>query len=62
MELGLYTMTKKIDVGKEEISLQTLEMILSDLSRIVKMNKFEPTCDYRMGDYINPHVFLSQKR
>ncbi len=42
IELGFYSLTKKVDLKREKISIQNLEMMLSELTHIVKMNKFEP--------------------
>ena len=42
IELGSHTFTKRIDTKKEKISIQNLEIMLSELTHIVKINKFEP--------------------
>lgn len=42
IELSLATLTKKIDTKREKISIQNLEMMLSELTHIVKINRFEP--------------------
>ena len=40
--LNFTSLTKKIDVKSQNISIQNLEMILTELTHIVKINKFEP--------------------
>lgn len=42
IELSFYSLTKSIDTKTEKITIQNLKMILSELSQIVKTNKFEP--------------------
>ena len=42
IELSFYSLTLKIDTKREKISIQNLEMMLSELTYIVKINKFEP--------------------
>jgi hypothetical protein len=40
IELGFYSLTMKIDTKREKISIQNLEMMLSELTHNVKINKF----------------------
>jgi len=40
--LGSHTFTKRIDTKKEKISIQNLEMILTEMTHTIKINKFEP--------------------
>ena len=42
IELGFYSLTKKINIRKEKLSIQNLQVALSNLSTIVKINNFEP--------------------
>ena len=42
IELGFYSLTKKINTKKEKISIQNLETILNELTDIVKVNNFNP--------------------
>ena len=42
IELNFYSLTMKIDTKREKISIQNLEMMLRELTNIVKINKFEP--------------------
>ena len=42
IELNFYSLTMKIDTKREKISIQNLEMMLRELTHIVKINKFEP--------------------